>query len=286
VFHVKHDVACGEAQGGAQIGTILAVVNQKGGVGKTTTAVNLGAALAGLGHRVLLVDMDAQGNATTAFGIDRQGLERCVYDALLSQLDPAGQGPDLVDVTEETCVEGLDLVPARMELAAAELELAAAMAREMVLRRLMVGTRERYDYILLDSAPSLGLLTVNCLTAADGILIPIQCEYYALEGLSQLLRVVRMVETSLNPGLALQGVVLTMYDGRTRLSRDVANEVRRHLGGKTYRTAIPRNIRVGEAPSHGLPVVTYDPDSAGARAYRLLAKEVIEREEARARQRT
>lgn len=259
---------------------VLAVVNQKGGVGKTTTAVNLSAALADLGLSVLLVDMDAQGNATTALGVERHSLKQCIYSALVAQISDDDRGPTLADVSLDTCIDGLKLVPARMDLAAAELELASALAREMVLRRLLAPLREGFDFVLLDSPPSLSLLTVNCLTAADGILIPIQCEYYALEGLSQLLRVVRMVESSLNPELSLQGVVLTMYDGRTRLSRDVANEVRRHMGAKTYRTPIPRNIRISEAPSHGLPVTRYDPESAGARAYRLLAKEVVQREEA------
>jgi len=262
------------------VSRVLAVVNQKGGVGKTTTAVNLSAALADLGLSVLLVDMDAQGNATTALGIERHSLEQCIYSALVAQISDDDRGPTLAHVSLDTGIHGLKLVPARMDLAAAELELASALAREMVLRRLLAPVRESFDFVLLDSPPSLSLLTVNCLTAADGILIPIQCEYYALEGLSQLLRVVRMVESSLNPSLSLQGVVLTMYDGRTRLSRDVANEVRRHMGAKTYRTPIPRNIRISEAPSHGLPVTRYDPESAGARAYRLLAKEVVQREEA------
>lgn len=262
------------------MGRVLAIVNQKGGVGKTTTVVNLGAALADCDRKVLIVDMDAQGNATTALGISRHELDACIYTVLAGQIRDPDTAPPIADVTYPTPIPGLFAVPARMELAAADIELVAAMAREICLRRAIAPIVGDYDYVILDSPPSLSLLTINCLTAAQAILIPMQCEYYALEGLSQLLRVVGMVQNSLSPALRLAGVVLTMFDQRTALSHDVANEVRRHLPDSTYRTVIPRSVRVSEAPSHGLPVTHYAPTSAGARAYRLLAREVIQREEA------
>jgi len=251
---------------------IVAVVNQKGGVGKTTTAVNLGATLAEQGKRVLLVDMDAQGNASTGLGIQRGDLEVCIYSVLVAQ-EPAESA------IIPTPVSGLDLIPARIELAAAEVELAGAIARETRLRTALAGVRSGYDFVLVDSAPSLGLLTVNSLTAAESVLIPIQCEYYALEGLSQLLRVVDLVRTTLNPGLEIGGVLLTMFDKRLRLSVDVAEEIRTHFSGTVYETVIPRSVRLSEAPSYGRPVTQYAPDSRGAHAYRMLAEEVIQRAE-------
>ncbi|MBD3176051.1 MAG: AAA family ATPase [Armatimonadia bacterium] len=253
---------------------IYAVVNQKGGVGKTTTAVNLGAALAERGKRVLIVDMDAQGNATTGLGVDRQGLEICTYSLLT-------MGATAHEVRVGTDTAGVDLLPARMELAAAEVELASAMAREVRLRTALDPLMQEYDYILVDSAPSLGLLTINSLTASKHVLIPIQCEYYALEGLSQLLRIIEMVKQNLNPALEIAGVLLTMYDRRVRLSEDVASEVRQHFGPAVFDAVVPRSVRLSEAPSYGKPIGEYAPDNRGAEAYRKLAEEVMARAESR-----
>lgn len=255
---------------------VYAVVNQKGGVGKTTTAVNLGAALAEEGRRVLLVDMDAQGNATTGLGVNRRTIERCTYTLLTGDASP-------YYIRVETSTPNLHLLPARMELAAAEVELASAMAREIKLRTALDGIRAEYDYVLIDSAPSLGLLTINSLTACDQVLIPIQCEYYALEGLSQLLRIIDMVRVSLNPCLRIAGVLLTMYDKRLRLSEDVAAEVREHFGDAVFRSIIPRSVRLSEAPSYGKPISEYAPENRGAKAYRDLAKEVMARAESGSR---
>ncbi len=247
---------------------VIAIVNQKGGVGKTTTAVNLGAALAAEDFRVLLADLDAQGNATTGLGFDRTKLTCCIYNVLT-------QGLPLREVLLETGFGPLTLAPARMDLAAAEIELAPVIAREVRLRQALNDVLDSFDYILLDAPPSLGILTINCLAAAHEVLIPIQCEYYALEGLSQLLTIINMVREGLNPALRILGVLLTMYDRRTTLSREVAREVRQHFDGRVFSTIIPRSVRLSEAPSHGLPCTTYAPLSPGARSYRLLAKEVI-----------
>lgn len=247
----------------------VAVANQKGGVGKTTTAVNLAAALAQLGRRVLLVDLDPQANATTGVGVEHRAVERSIYDCLVAGADP-------VSVIQKTEYANLDLLPATIDLAGAELELVAAIARETKLR----GILERvtgYDVILIDCPPSLGLLTVNALTAANQILIPIQCEYYALEGLSQLLRNVELVRTGLNLSLEIGGIVLTMYDARTKLSEEVASEVRKHFGDKVFTTIIPRSVRLSEAPSYGQPAIAYEPTARGARAYMWLAEEFNER---------
>lgn len=255
---------------------VFAIVNQKGGVGKTTTAVNLGAALAERGMKVLLVDMDAQGNATTGLGVDRSRLERCVYSAVTGSCEA-------LEAIVPTAVEGLHLLPARMALAAAEVELAGVMARETRLRTALAPLKADYPLVLIDSAPSLGLLTINSLVAGEQVLIPIQCEYYALEGLSQLLQIVELVRTNLNEGLAVAGVLLTMYDRRLRLTSDVEREVRGHFGDRAYRTVIPRSVRLSEAPSYGKPITQYAPDSKGAEAYRRLAQEVVERGEPWAR---
>lgn len=253
---------------------ILAITNQKGGVGKTTTAVNLGAALARRGRRVLLVDVDPQGNTTSGLGVEKQKLERCVYDAVI------GSAP--VETTlVPTEVEGLSLVPATLRLAGAEVELVSALARERRLLRALESVSERFDFVLVDCPPSLGLLTMNALTASHGVLVPIQCEFYALEGLGQLLQVVEMVREHLNPGLGVEGVLLTLYDSRLNLSDQVADEVRRHFGPLVYETVIPRNVKLAEAPSYGQPVTEYDAGSRGARAYLELAREVDENEEAR-----
>jgi chromosome partitioning protein len=248
---------------------IFAVTNQKGGVGKTTTSVNLSACLAGKGQRVLLVDIDPQGNSTSGLGIERGKLETCIYDLLLDE-----KRPD--EVIRESRIPRLSVMPATLDLAGAEIELVSAMSREYRLKQVLEKVADRYDYVLIDSPPSLGLLTVNALTAADAVLIPIQCEYYALEGISQLLRTVHLVRQHLNPSLAIVGVLLTMHDPRTNLSQQVIEEVRSHFGPKVFQTIIPRNIRLSEAPSHGIPITFYDPKSKGAEAYQSLAQEVIE----------
>jgi chromosome partitioning protein len=255
---------------------VLAIVNQKGGVGKTTTAVNLSAGLAAAGKRVLLVDMDAQGNATTGLGVDRSSLGTCIYSVLSGDVS-------VTEATLETATPGLYLVPARIELAAAEVELASAIARETRLRSALLPSVAEYDHVLIDSGPSLGLLTINSLTAASEILIPIQCEYYALEGLSQLLRVIELVRGALNPGLEVFGVLLTMFDRRLNLASEVAGEVRNHFGALTFEAVVPRSVRLGEAPSYGKSVLQYAPESQGALAYAQLAQEVIRRAESRSR---
>ncbi|MDI9584889.1 MAG: ParA family protein [Acidobacteriota bacterium] len=255
----------------------LAVVNQKGGVGKTTSAVNLAACAALDGKRVLLVDTDPQGNATTGLGIDRSELESCVYDLLTD--DTLREDPEsaLDQVLQATKVPGLDLIPATIDLAGADLTLASAIARETRLRHALQPAHDRYDVIFVDTAPSLGLLTVNSLAAAKDALIPIQAEYYALEGLAQLIKVVKLVQAQINPELSIRGVVITMFDGRANLSAEVAEEVRHFLGPKVYERSIPRNIKLAEAPSHGLPAVVYEPSCRGAKAYWDLYREVFPR---------
>ena len=249
---------------------ITACTNQKGGVGKTTTVINLAAYLALTGTRTLVIDLDPQGNATSGLGIDRRSVERSAYDSLLDRepIEAAAVG---------TAILGLDVVPSLPALAGAEVELVGVAARERRLAASLAELDGRYDRVLIDCPPSLGLLTINALTAADGVMIPIQTEYYALEGLSQLVNTIRRVRESLNPRLEIEGVVLTMYDQRTRLSEQVAVEVRRHMNGTVYRTVVPRSVRLAEAPSHGLPIALYDPASRGANAYRELAGEVAAR---------
>jgi chromosome partitioning protein len=243
----------------------VAVANQKGGVGKTTSAVNLAAALAGLGRRVLLIDLDPQANATTGIGIDHRALERTVYDCLVAGDDPS-------EVIQQTPFENLDVLPSTIDLAGAELELVSAIARETKLRNVLQPLTG-YDVMFIDCPPSLGLLTVNAMTAAESVLVPIQCEYYALEGLGQLMRNIELVRAGLNPGLEVGGIVLTMYDARTKLSEEVAAEVRSHFGDKVFSTIIPRSVRLSEAPSYGQPAITYEPSSRGSRAYVWLAEE-------------
>jgi chromosome partitioning protein len=249
----------------------IACANQRGGVGKTTTVVNIGTYLALAGKRVLVVDVDPQGNATSGFGIDRSKLELTLYEPLV-------EGVDVGRAVVATSVPGLSLVPSSVELAGAEVELAAVDKRERRLRRVLEGVTSAYDYILLDCPPSLGLLTVNALAAADSVLIPLQSEYYALEGLTQLIATVNLVRDHLNPDLEITGVVLTMYDARTNLSADVAGEARRHLGAAVFETIIPRSVRLSEAPSFGLPIAMYQPDSRGAEAYAALTAELLRRD--------
>ncbi len=256
---------------------ILAIANQKGGVGKTTTAINLGTALAAVGERVLVVDLDPQGNATTGLGVERNEVGASTYDMLIGEVR-------LADIIAGTGIPGLDCAPSTMDLLGAELELADFDRKTYRLKdaiRAMVGdagVSGGYSYILVDCPPSLNLLTINALAAADAVLVPLQCEYFALEGLSQLLRTVERVRNSLNPKLMIQGVVLTMYDRRNSLSDQVAQDVRSVLGDKVYQTVIPRNVRVSEAPSHGKPVLLYDSSCAGSQAYIRLASEIIRRE--------
>ena len=250
---------------------VLAVVNQKGGVGKTTTAINLAASLAAEEKRVLLVDLDPQGNASSGLGVQRdQGERPTIYHALLGETDPRA-------AVLQTEVPHLALLPSGTDLVGAELELVAADQREFRLRAALEPLRAQYDYILIDCAPSLGLLTINALVAADRVLVPLQCEYYALEGLGSLLRTIELVKNGLNRGLELEGVVLTMYDARNNLARQVASDVQKNLPGQVYETVIPRNVRLSEAPSHGRPVLLYDIESKGAQSYLQLAAEMIKR---------
>lgn len=252
------------------MGRVLAIVNQKGGVGKSTTAVNLAAYLAHFGKSVLLVDIDPQGNASSGVGVEKASAAKCMYEVIIGQAE-------IEDVIQPTEVPGLSVAPATIDLAGAEIELVAVMSREVRLRKALAKVREAYDYVLIDSPPSLGLLTINGLAASDAVLVPIQCEYYALEGLSQLLNTIRMVQAHLNPELQIEGVVMTMYDARTNLSQAVIDDVRSFFKGsvKVYDAIIPRNIRLSEAPSFGQPILLYDPRSKGAQAYEELAKEVL-----------
>lgn len=247
---------------------IIAVANQKGGVGKTTTSVNLGAGMASLGKRVLLVDIDPQGNTTSGVGINKADVAHCIYDVLIEEIHPK-------EAIVETNIQGLHLIPATIQLAGAEIELVSTISREVRLKKSLQLVKHEYDYILIDCPPSLGMLTINSLTASDSVIIPIQCEYYALEGLSQLLNTIRLVQKHLNTSLEIEGVLLTMFDARTNLGIQVIEEVKKYFQQKVYRTIIPRNIRLSEAPSHGQSIITYDPRSRGAEVYLELAKEVI-----------
>ncbi|MGZ4031775.1 MAG: ParA family protein [Tumebacillaceae bacterium] len=247
---------------------VIAVANQKGGVGKTTTAVNLGACLASLGKRVLLIDIDPQGNTTSGIGINKADVRYDIYDVLINEVAAA-------DAILPTSSENLSILPATIQLAGAEIELVPTMSREVRLRQALQPLKSQYDYMLIDCPPSLGLLTVNSLTASDSVLIPIQCEYYALEGLSQLLNTIRMVQKHLNTSLEIEGVLLTMLDARTNLGLQVIEEVKKYFREKVYSTVIPRNVRLGEAPSHGQSIIQYDPRSRGAEVYLELAREVV-----------
>lgn len=253
------------------MGKVIAIANQKGGVGKTTTAVNLGTSLAVKGKRVLLVDADPQGNATTAFGLEKDGLVGTLYDALIGRRG-------LKEVLRETEVDGLSLVPANVHLIGAEVELMDEPDRERRLEEVLRGVKEEYDYLLIDCPPSLGLLTLNALVAAEGVIIPLQCEFYAMEGLSQLLRTLRLVKERYNPALAIEGILLTMYDGRNNLSRQILRQVREYFGPKVFETIIPRNVRLSEAPSFGKPVLLYDKNCVGSKSYLELAEELLGRD--------
>ena len=253
------------------MGKVIAIANQKGGVGKTTTAINLGAGLARKGKKVLLIDIDPQGNSTSGVGIRKPTVERCMYDVLVS-------GVALETIILSTEVDNLWIAPASIQLAGAEIELVPSMSREEKLRQQMEGIRSQFDFVLIDCPPSLGLLTVNALTASDSVLVPIQCEYYALEGLSQLINTIKLVQRHLNKSLQLEGALLTMYDPRTNLAAQVVSEVRSYFGRQVYQTIIPRNVRLSEAPSHGQTILDYDPRSRGAETYMQLAEEVLSNE--------
>ena len=254
------------------MGKAIAIFNQKGGVGKTTTNINLGACLALKGKRVLMLDIDTQGNTTSGIGVSKKELEYTVYELLIEDnFDPR-------DAVLHTSVENLDLIPANVDLAGAEIEMVQLEGREKRLQKAIDKIRNDYDYIFIDCPPSLGLLTINSLSAVESVLIPIQCEFYALEGVSQLMSTIELVRKNLKPDLEVEGVVLSMFDGRTNLSIQVVQEVKKYFGAKVYSTVIPRNIRLAEAPSFGMPIVEYDPRSKGAEAYREFAEEFLERE--------
>ncbi len=252
------------------MGRIIAIANQKGGVGKTTTSINLAACLAEKGQKVLVIDIDPQGNTSSGFGLDKDELEDTIYDVIL-------QEKSLKDVIVKDVIENLDIAPSNVNLAGAEIDLIGVEKREYVLKRAIEKVKDSYDFIVMDCPPSLSMLTVNAMSAADTVLVPIQCEYYALEGLTQLLHTIELVKQRLNKKLELEGVVFTMYDSRTNLSLQVVENVKDNLNQTIYKTIIPRNVRLAEAPSHGQPINIYDSKSAGAEAYRLLAEEVIER---------
>jgi len=254
------------------MGKVIAIANQKGGVGKTTTSVNLSACLAKLGKKVLLVDIDPQGNATSGVGVNKADVEKCIYNVLVDDL-PAEE------ICIETEFERLDIIPATIQLAGAEIELVPTISREIRLKKSLEKLRVNYDYVIIDCPPSLGLLTINALTSSDSVLIPVQCEFYALEGLSQLLNTIRLVQKHLNEQLMIEGVLLTMLDARTNLGLQVIEEVKKYFQDSVYKSIIPRNVRLGEAPSHGKPIIEYDPKSKGAEVYLDLAKEVMASDE-------
>ena len=253
------------------MGKTIAIFNQKGGVGKTTTNINLGACLAIKGKKVLILDIDPQGNTTSGIGIQKKTLDYTVYDLLIRE------DFNTEDAIMETSVKGLDIIPASVDLAGAEIELVQIEDRESRLRRALDKVRDKYDFIFIDCPPSLGLLTINSLTAVESVLIPIQCEFYALEGVSQLVNTIELVRGNLNPNLQIEGVILSMFDGRTNLSIQVVQEVKKYFGSKVYSTVIPRNVRLAEAPSYGMPIMEYDPKSKGAMAYNDFADEFLEK---------
>ena len=254
------------------MGRIIAVANQKGGVGKTTTSINLAACLGEKGKKVLAVDMDPQGNLTSGLGVDKDSVEKSIYELIIGEVD-------IKDVINKEVLENLDIIPTSIDLSAAEIELIGVDDKEYILRNAIDQVKDQYDFVIIDCPPSLSMLTINAMTTADSVIVPIQCEYYALEGLSQLIHTVELVKDRLNSKLEIEGVVFTMYDARTNLSLQVVENVKDNLQQNIYKTIIPRNIRLAEAPSYGLPINKYDPKSTGAESYMRLADEVIEREE-------
>ena len=250
---------------------IIAIANQKGGVGKTTTSINLSACIAELGKKVLLIDIDPQGNTTSGLGFDKNSIKDTIYDIMLEE-------KTIEEVIKNTCVNNLDIVPANISLTGAEIELIGNENREFILKKSLDNIKDNYDFIIIDCPPSLNIITINALTVSNTVLVPIQCEYFALEGLEQLLHTIRLVRERLNPYLDIEGIVFTMFDARTNLSLQVVEEVKRSLGKNIYRSIIPRNVRLGEAPSHGLPITLYDSKSKGAESYRFLAEEVLKKE--------
>jgi chromosome partitioning protein len=253
----------------SDMGKTIAIANQKGGVGKTTTSINLSACLAEMGNRVLVIDIDPQGNTTSGLGLNKRKLQSTVYNLLLGQVKTE-------DVLTKSVVDRVTVIPSHVDLAAAEIELIGIDEKEFLLKKIVDPLRDKYDFIIIDCPPSLNILTVNAMTTADTIIVPIQCEYYALEGLSQLVHTIDLVQRRLNPELEIEGIVFTMYDSRTNLSIQVVENVQKNLKQYIYKTMIPRNVRLAEAPSHGLPITLYDPKSTGAESYRNLAKEVVE----------
>ena len=254
------------------MGKIIALANQKGGVGKTTTSMNLAASLATLEKKVLLIDADPQANASSGLGVDTNQVECSLYNALIDNLD-------IREAIYTTDIEGLDIIPSHIDLVGAEIELLNASKRERILSNLLKTVSKEYDYILIDCSPSLGLITVNALTAADSVIIPVQCEYFALEGISKLLNTIKIVKSKLNPGLGIEGFLLTMYDSRLKLANQVYDEVKKHFRELVFNTLIPRNVKLGEAPGHGLPAILYDADSIGAKTHLELAQEIINKNE-------
>ena len=252
-----------------KMGRIIAIANQKGGVGKTTTAINLSASLASLGKKVLAIDMDPQGNMSSGLGVDKNEVEKTVYDLIIGNIG-------IEECIYEEVIENLDVLPSNIDLSAAEIELIGVDNKEYILRDKVNKVKEKYDFIIIDCPPALSMLTINAMTTSDSVLVPIQCEYYALEGLSQLIHTIELVQERLNPELEIEGVVFTMYDARTNLSLQVVENVKDNLKQTIYKTIIPRNVRLAEAPSYGLPINLYDKRSSGAEAYRMLADEVIE----------
>lgn len=253
------------------MGRIIAVANQKGGVGKTTTSINLAACLAEKGKKVLAVDMDPQGNLTSGLGVDKDSVEKSIYELIIGEVD-------IKEVINKEVLENLDIIPTSIDLSAAEIELIGVDDKEYILRNAIDQVKDQYDFVIIDCPPSLSMLTINAMTTADSVIVPIQCEYYALEGLSQLIHTIDLVKDRLNNDLEIEGVVFTMYDARTNLSLQVVENVKENLQQNIYKTIIPRNVRLAEAPSYGQPITLYDPKSTGAEAYRLLAEEVINRE--------
>lgn len=254
------------------MGRIIAIANQKGGVGKTTTSINLAASLAECKKKVLVIDTDPQGNTTSGLGVDKNNLDNTIYELILGECS-------IHECILRNVLDGVSVLPSNVNLAAAEIELIGVDRKEFILKKEVDWVKDQYDYILVDCPPSLSMLTINAMTTADTVLVPIQCEYYALEGLSQLIHTVNLVKERLNPDLKMEGVVFTMFDSRTNLSNQVVENVKEHFKQKVFNTVIPRNIRLAEAPSYGMPISTYDSKSAGAEAYRMLAKEIIERKD-------